>query len=253
MEGTGRHLLLWKNSRDQPQLFRRPERSRSFSILQQTVRYYCHKLIHKQCWYDILTALCTGPQRKDLADYSLRCAVNASLHFMLTAFPYRIFIFNLIGNCNISTHFCKQASNLIKVSTLCMNLYRMAQHKLWKRVLLLCCLRHLSFTEIAQYPVRLTCKASFTVSSVGLCNRYAWKNLQSTVTNNNICWISCANDPFSLIYIEYMFEEERTTSGFSFKIGEAWDLASLNIKALVLILSCALGSFHTSKCLSFQC
>lgn len=105
---------------------------------------------------------------------------------MQTAFPYRIFIFNLRGNCNIFTQFCKHSSNLTKVSILCMNLCRMAQQKLWKRMLLLCYLRHLSFTEIAQYPVRLTCKVSFTVSSVGLYNGYAWKNLQSTVTNNNL-------------------------------------------------------------------
>lgn len=65
-----------------------------------------------------------------------------------------------------------------------MNFYRMVQQKLWKRMLLLCSLRNLSFTEIGWYPVSLSCKVSFTVSSVELCNRYACKNLKPTNTNN---------------------------------------------------------------------
>lgn len=44
-------------------------------------------------------------------------------------------------------------SHLIEVSILWMNLYRVAQQKLWTRMVLWCCLRHLSFTEIARYPV----------------------------------------------------------------------------------------------------
>lgn len=126
---------------------------KSFYILQQTASYFCQKPTYNQCWFFTLTVLCTVPQRKDLADYSLRCTFNYSLQFMQTAFPYRIFIFNLIGNCNVSTQFCKHSLNSLEASILCMNFYRMVQQKLWKRMLLLCSLGHLSFTEIAWYPV----------------------------------------------------------------------------------------------------
>lgn len=120
---------------------------KSFCIVQQTDSYFCHKPVYNQCWFFTLTALCTIPQRKDLAHYSLRCKFNSSLQFMQTAFPYRIFIFNLIGNCNVSTQFCKHSPNSLKASILCMNFYRMVQQKLWKRMLLLCSVRNLSFTR----------------------------------------------------------------------------------------------------------
>lgn len=55
---------------------------KSRSILQQTARCFCRKITYKQCGSDLLTALCTGRPRKDLADYSLRCTVNFPLHFM---------------------------------------------------------------------------------------------------------------------------------------------------------------------------
>lgn len=185
MGGTDRHLLFWKKQQRPTTVLQKASKAAKVLVFYSRLPdIFCHKLTCNQCWFDTLTALCTGPQRKTLADYSLRRTVNSSPHFMQTAFAYTIFTFNLMEHCNVSTQFCKHPSNLTKVSILCMNLYRMAQQKLWKRMLLLCCLRHLSFTEIAQYPVRLTCKVSFTVSSVGLCNRYTWKNLQSTFTNN---------------------------------------------------------------------
>lgn len=118
--------------------------SKSFSILQQTDRYFCHKLTYNQWWFDTLTALGTDPQRKNLADYSLRCTVNSSLHFMQTAFPYRIFIFNLIGNY-ISTHFCKHLS--IKFNKTMYALHESLQNSSTDAMdkNSLCCLRHLSF------------------------------------------------------------------------------------------------------------